>query len=117
MFPCITDNAVGRLESRQLDGKAASPVPGKFEGNAALAEPQQLNGKAASLVPGKLEGNATLPEPGQFDEKAASSGLLELKVLGALCLAFFAGMKTSSPSPIVKLFSLKHCTYSLALLD
>ena len=67
----ITDNAVGRLEPRQLDGKAASLVPGKVEGNAALAEPGQLDGKAASPVPGKLEGNAALPEPGQFDGKAA----------------------------------------------
>ena len=71
MFPCITDNAVGRLEPRQFDGKAASLVFGKLEGNAALAEPRQLDGKAASLVPRKLEGNAALPEPGQFDGKAA----------------------------------------------
>ena len=62
---CITDKAVGRLEPKQLDGKAASLVLGKLEGNAALAEPGKLDGKAASL-----EGNA-LPEPGQFDGKAA----------------------------------------------
>ena len=56
MFPCITDKAVVRLEPKQLDGKAASLVLGKLEGNAALAEPGQLDGKAASLAPGKLEG-------------------------------------------------------------
>ena len=66
MFPSITDKAVGRLEPKQLDGKAASLVLGKLEGNAALAEPGQLDGKAASL-----EGNAALPEPEQFDGKAA----------------------------------------------
>ena len=71
MFPCITDKAVGRLEPKQLDGKAASLVLGKLEGNTAVAEPGQLDGKAASLVLGKLEGNAALPEPRQFDGKAA----------------------------------------------
>ena len=43
----ITDNAVGRLEPRQLDGKAASLVPGKLEGNTALPEPGQFDGKTA----------------------------------------------------------------------
>ena len=34
-------------------------------------EPRQLDGREASLVSGKLEGNEALPEPGQFDGKAA----------------------------------------------
>ena len=42
VFPCRTDNAVGRLEPRHLDGREASLVPGKLEGNAALAEPGSL---------------------------------------------------------------------------
>ena len=37
MFPCRTDNAVGRLEPRLLNGKAASLVPGKLEENAVLS--------------------------------------------------------------------------------
>ena len=68
MFPCNTDNAVGRLEATQLDGKAE------------LLEPGQLDGKAALLKPGQLDGKAALPEPGQLD------GIAQL-LLSKLCIA------------------------------
>ena len=50
MFPGRTDNAVGRLEVRQLDGKAALPEPGQLDGKAALPEPGQLDGIAKLLL-------------------------------------------------------------------
>ena len=47
MLPWRNDYAVGEVEPTQVGGRKSSLIPGKWGGNAGLAEPVDLDGKAA----------------------------------------------------------------------